>query len=525
MDEAEVHPAIDPARLKVLALEARKCAEEDEASSDKARARLFAAFCFLEMMANFDAGVLPATVSHVMTEFDLTFADGGALGAVVYLGLVLSSPIAGYFLTNLASQKNLLIAAALANALAVLSFALAPGQVTLFVGRALIGFTQAPIIIYLPVWVDEFAPEHATTMWMSMLQASVAVGIMAGYVCAGVIVTYAGEETCPGVAGSPDEIDATHGGHDGCYSPHWRMPLYIQAMGMASFAPVFYLLEGRHLNCRGGEAGRTLHAARARLYLMLKLQSLPGPAMESALASKEVVSDLVGSSSGNGSQREGDEPASPATPRGVRGWRARTLQEQQSGVEIDGSVSPSTPLARGEVREVESTQAVLGELLLTETIGIVGLFARHDKDEFGQPTGSAASDNGGGGTTAGEMSLGDQLSAMARNKLFLSLTLSLSGLYFVVTGERLLTCSLVATPLRFQAVGCACSRAILTACFVCLLLTGRRHRHSVLGDGLHDHARGGGRSRDRCRAGGAILLAFVPYWSHGRCLLWRLVHR
>ena len=142
---AGVHPAIEPSHLKVLALEARKRAEEDESSSGRARARLFAAFCFLEMMANFDAGVLPATVSHVMTEFGLSFADGGALGAVVYLGLVLSSPIAGYLLTNLPSQKPVLIAAAIANAVAVAGFALAPGVASLFTFRALIGFTQASL--------------------------------------------------------------------------------------------------------------------------------------------------------------------------------------------------------------------------------------------------------------------------------------------------------------------------------------------------------------------------------------------
>ena len=423
---AGVSPEIDPARLKVLALEARRRAEEDEANSGGTRTRLFAAFCFLECMANFDAGVLPATVSHVMTEFDLTFADGGALGAVVYLGLVLSSPIAGYFLTNLSSQKPPLIVAALANAVAVTGFALAPNPTTLFIFRTLIGFTQAPIIIYLPVWVDEFAPEGSAAIWMSALQASVAVGIMAGYVCAGVIVTYVGEETCPGVVSGSDEIDPTHGGHDGCYNPHWRTPLYIQAIGMGSFAPLFYLVAGRHLDCRGGEAGRILHAAKERLYIMLKLQSLPGPAMENALALPEVKLDLRRSSSVDPAQGggAGGGGGGEASPRGVRAWRERTRREQAA---VSGAMSPA-PVPAGSEKG-DSTQAVLGEMLLTETIGLVGLFAHHKDDEFGQQTGEGGGDGG-----VGEMSLGAQLSTMARNKLFLALTLSLSGLYFVVTG-------------------------------------------------------------------------------------------
>jgi hypothetical protein len=85
-------------------------------------------------------------------------------------------------------------------------------------------------------------------------------------------------QVCPGVSGSPDEIDATHGGHDGCFNPHWRTPLYIQAAGMAAFAPIFHFVDGQHLNCKGGEAGRVLHAARSKLYMMLKLQLLAGPA-------------------------------------------------------------------------------------------------------------------------------------------------------------------------------------------------------------------------------------------------------
>jgi hypothetical protein len=38
---------------------------------------MFAAICFLEVVANFDAGVLPACVVHVMKEFDLDYSNGG----------------------------------------------------------------------------------------------------------------------------------------------------------------------------------------------------------------------------------------------------------------------------------------------------------------------------------------------------------------------------------------------------------------------------------------------------------------
>lgn len=72
------------------------------------------------------AGVLPATIGHVMSEFELDFADGGTLGALVYMGLVLGAPVAGWALTNFQSQRKILMCAAVANCFGVLSFALAP---------------------------------------------------------------------------------------------------------------------------------------------------------------------------------------------------------------------------------------------------------------------------------------------------------------------------------------------------------------------------------------------------------------
>ena len=82
------------------------------------------------------------------------------------------------------------------------------------------------------------------------------------------------------------------------------------------------------------------------------------------------------------------------------------------------------------------------EALITETIGLFGLFARHANDEFGGQAG------GEGGV--GEMSLVAQLGSVARNQLFLALTLSLSGLYFVVTGIQFWVTDYMTTPVSLS---------------------------------------------------------------------------
>lgn len=88
-----------------------------------------------------------------MSEFELNYADGGLLGALVYMGLVLGAPVAGWALTNFQSQRKLLVCAAVANCLGVLAFALAPNTTFLYIGRFLIGLTQVDTLAYPPACI------------------------------------------------------------------------------------------------------------------------------------------------------------------------------------------------------------------------------------------------------------------------------------------------------------------------------------------------------------------------------------
>jgi len=162
---------------------------EEEAATN--RGWMFFIICVLQMLANFDSGVLPATLSHVQTSFTppISDADAGVMGSLLYIGLMLSCPMSGYLLTVYRNQRIIICGAILMNALAVLAMALAPSAWYLYVSRFFIGFLQAPIFIYAPVWVDEFAPPESMTLWVSLLQANVALGIMLGYLSGSIAVT------------------------------------------------------------------------------------------------------------------------------------------------------------------------------------------------------------------------------------------------------------------------------------------------------------------------------------------------
>lgn len=97
----------------------------------------------------------------------------------MYLGLVLGAALTGWAMCSF-HAKTVLLASVFSNAAAVFLFGAAPNAAALFAGRFLIGFTQAPMFVYAPVWVDTYAPPSSQAKWMSLTQAFVALGIVTG---------------------------------------------------------------------------------------------------------------------------------------------------------------------------------------------------------------------------------------------------------------------------------------------------------------------------------------------------------
>jgi MFS family permease len=160
---------------------------------------------------------------------------------------VVGCPIAGYLLTH-CKQRRVLLGAVIGNTVGCFWFGLAGpehsalGKWNLFGAKFLIGLTQSAILIYSPVWVDEFAPPEYTTQWISLLQAMVAIGIMLGYVVGGVFTETFGPT-------------------------YWRVAILIQASVLFCFIPLYMYVSGKNVNAVGGREARiqsfaTAHKAR-----------------------------------------------------------------------------------------------------------------------------------------------------------------------------------------------------------------------------------------------------------------------
>ena len=419
---------------------------------------MFVAFCLLEIVANFDAGLLPAVEMHMSREYTLAHTQAGLLGSLVYFGMVVGTPVAGYFLTNTTNQNVIVILGALLNSISIMMFALAPTQHFLYLGRFLMGVSQGGIFVYAPVWVDEFSPESRQALWMATLQGSVVLGIVLGYIVGGAFVGYWQPWVCtkmgedgvaiPGSATDNDDVDFQQAHPDQCYNEHWKVGLYLQALCMGSFVLYYLGVDDTLVNSQGGERERVrwrTHALYREKIVELKpvnidasvRRILEGGAQNSGAAPSsmpermkrnlgEVMAALSrapraeGGSDGATARKSVGASAIAAPGGGKRRTSVPDLLDMFShpqegiGALVDLGEDMTQKLGAGSMSGGGNVQSVQG---------IMDLFGHEG-------------DSSGAGTGVGQLSLKEQLGMLWQSSLYIWLTLALCSLYYVVTGTQ-----------------------------------------------------------------------------------------
>ena len=219
---------------KGLSHEHSMAAIVQEKTDVKTRKIVYTLICIMQLFANFDAGVIPSGLNQIMTEYSLTSTEAGWLGSLVYIGLVFSCPITGYLLTKMKSQRKILIGSLFLNIIALVLFVTCPSDAKglLMFTRFLTGLSQAPLFVFPPVWVDEFAPKDSLTLYCALLQAMVPLGITFGFVGCLTFQKILGE-----LIG-------------------WRAAIWLQIGVLSPFVIVFSCLRGRYFNVLGGKEAR-----------------------------------------------------------------------------------------------------------------------------------------------------------------------------------------------------------------------------------------------------------------------------
>ncbi|KAG5504979.1 hypothetical protein JKF63_04426 [Porcisia hertigi] len=149
-------------------------------------------FIWLKIIGSFDSGAFSAALgapSGVAEDWNLSAKMQGTLTSSVFLGSVLGCPLAGHLLSRY-NEKRVMTAALVVHTVFTFLFATLPIYGVALVNRFFIGVSLSFIVVYTPVWVDEFAPKDRQSIWMASHNAGVPLGIMLGYLFAAAPPTF-----------------------------------------------------------------------------------------------------------------------------------------------------------------------------------------------------------------------------------------------------------------------------------------------------------------------------------------------
>jgi MFS family permease len=172
-NEVQVSTLSTPMSENVAYNEIRKPKSRKEVAS-----YLFKYLLVANLIQYLEAGAVPAQLISLSNAFNMGHGQQGLLGGVVYIALSCGGPFAGYLLRRYADNHRRVIGTALiVNNFFTLLWALTPVDLyhskLLFISlRFAMGLTQCVMCVYLPLWINEYAPSQYRTSWMSYLQAS-----------------------------------------------------------------------------------------------------------------------------------------------------------------------------------------------------------------------------------------------------------------------------------------------------------------------------------------------------------------
>ena len=52
------------------------------------------------------------------------------------------------------------------------------------------GMTEAFLVIYGPVWVNNYSPKNKSTLWMGFLHSCTIFGMITGYIVSGIVINF-----------------------------------------------------------------------------------------------------------------------------------------------------------------------------------------------------------------------------------------------------------------------------------------------------------------------------------------------
>ena len=180
-------------------------------------------FLFSNIFLNYDTGVIPASLSEINKEIDLNFKEQALIGSIVYIGLSFASLFVSLIIGKYGPAKTCAYAL-LINSLSCYLFSISKMKYFLYFCRFLMGASEAFVVIYGPVWVNNYSPPEHSAKWMGILHSVTVLGSMIGYLITGIIINFF-NNLCT-----------------------WRFAVQIQGFAQIPLALLFYLEKEEYIN-------------------------------------------------------------------------------------------------------------------------------------------------------------------------------------------------------------------------------------------------------------------------------------
>ena len=150
------------------------------------RKLIFGFFLLSNLFLNYDTGVIPASLVEITKEIELDYSEQALLASFLYLGLSFSSIFVGFIFSKYSPSKICSIVLAL-NCLSCFIFSYENDKSILFSMRFAMGITEAFLVVYGPVWVNNYSPMEYSATWMGILHSCSVIGVFLGYLIASII--------------------------------------------------------------------------------------------------------------------------------------------------------------------------------------------------------------------------------------------------------------------------------------------------------------------------------------------------
>jgi MFS family permease len=374
----------------------------------KGLTRLFWGIFAVQIWLNFDSGAVAATLFFISEDFALEPVQQGLLGGLVYIGLTFMSPLSGYLLQHFHARWVMSFSLA-TNVVMCFCFLFAWDQNTLLFTRLGVGISQASIIIYTPVWTDEFSPLNAGGAWLSILQAAAPLGVMLGYLIGGFVVD---------------------GGYD------WRVPFVVQLLFLTPLLLVSFFIPHKYVDALYEEEPE------------FTVKNTPGPALVERPKRKGRQKSLSEGDTTKGGDKGENHQAlvsieESATRDSGSDSSMVSLDDTESFSCIDGATATTNMGGTSKIVKTHSAPTRRSKAASAGTSGDFDLGHAQRKRvdsivqyNFIEEGGEHGLDTEEGGIVRERLTITHSLKQLLHSPIFISCTLSLAALYFVVTGVQ-----------------------------------------------------------------------------------------